>query len=389
MKQTIVPFVDLGAQYLPIRDQINAAIQDVVSRCNFILGEPVEEFERAFARFVRAEFAVGVASGLDALRLGLAALDIGPGDEVIIPANTFIATALAVTAVGAKPVLVDCDSGTYNIDVSRIEAAITPRTRAIIPVHLTGQAADMDPIVDLAKRRGLSVVEDAAQASGTQYKGRYCGSIGEIGCFSFYPGKNLGAFGDGGMVTTNNKALAERLRRLRNYGQQKKYEHVEKGLNSRLDTIQAAILNVNLQHLTGWNDARARHAAEYRAQLSPVEGVSVQQRAPYSNHIYHLFMIETEQRDTLKDYLESHGVQTGIHYPYPIHLLKAYEDLGYTAGDFPETEKLAKTMLSLPMYPAMRAEQVNFVCEKIASFFEESVVKKAESNRVRVAMIGQ
>lgn len=389
MKQTIVPFVDLGAQYLPIRDQINAAIQDVVSRCNFILGEPVEEFERAFARFVRAEFAVGVASGLDALRLGLAALDIGPGDEVIIPANTFIATALAVTAVGAKPVLVDCDAGTYNIDVSRIEAAITPRTRAIIPVHLTGQAADMDPIMDLAKRRGLAVVEDAAQAHGTQYKGRCCGSIGEIGCFSFYPGKNLGAFGDGGMVTTNNKALAERLRRLRNYGQQKKYEHIEKGLNSRLDTIQAAILNVNLQHLTEWNDARARHAAEYRAQLSTVEGVSVQQRAPYSNHIYHLFMVETEQRDALKEYLESHGVQVGIHYPYPIHLLKAYEDLGYAAGDFPETEKLAKTMLSLPMFPAMRAEQVNFVCEKVGAFFETDEVRKAESNRARVAVMGR
>src|SRR5215217_1117555 len=262
-----VPFVDLAAQQASIQTEIGAAIQRVLSECNFVLGPQVEEFERDFARFVGCEHAVGVSNGLDALRLALIAMDIGPADEVILPANTYIATALAVSAVGARPALIDCDPQTCNIDVSLVEPAITPRTKAVIPVHLTGQSADMDPILEVASRHGLYVVEDAAQAHGTLYKGRPCGSIGVAGCFSFYPGKNLGACGDGGMVTTNNSNLAERLHRLRNYGQRAKYEHVEKGLNARLDTLQAAILTVKLRYLRQWNKARAAHAENYKEML--------------------------------------------------------------------------------------------------------------------------
>jgi dTDP-4-amino-4,6-dideoxygalactose transaminase len=366
--QPLVPFVDLVSQYSSIADEVCGAINEVLSRCSFVLGPQVEEFERAFAQFVGVGHAVGVSNGLDALRLSLSALDIGPGDEVILPANTYIATALAVTAVGATPVLVDCDSSTYAIDVTRISSAITPRTRAIIPVHLTGQAADMDPILGLAERHGLRVIEDAAQAHGTRYKGRSCGSMGDTGCFSFYPGKNLGAYGDGGLVTTNDKALAERLRRLRNYGQQQKYEHTEKGLNARLDSVQAAILNVKLKYLNGWNEDRGRHAEAYRSRLEGAEDLRLQTRSAYSTHVYHLFIVETEQRDGLQQYLERQGIQTNIHYPKPIHLQKAYADLGYERGDFPESEKLAAQMLSLPMFPELTEQQIGFVCDNIAMF---------------------
>jgi dTDP-4-amino-4,6-dideoxygalactose transaminase len=370
--QPLVPFVDLVSQYRSIANEVSRAIDNVLARCCFVLGPQVEEFERAFAEFLGVRHAVGVSSGLDALRLSLSALDIGPDDEVILPANTYIATALAVTAVGARPVLVDCDSSTYAIDVTHISRAITSRTRAIIPVHFTGQAADMDPILALANRHGLRVIEDAAQAHGTRYKGRSCGSMGDTGCFSFYPGKNLGAYGDGGLVTTNDQALAERLRRLRNYGQQQKYEHTEKGLNARLDSVQAAILNVKLKYLNGWNEDRARHAEAYRSRLEGTEDLRLQRRAGYSSHVYHLFIIETEQRDALQQYLERQGIQTNIHYPKPIHLQKAYADLGYVAGDFPESEKLAAQMLSLPMFPELTEQQLGFVCDNIAIFLHES-----------------
>jgi dTDP-4-amino-4,6-dideoxygalactose transaminase len=371
-EQTRIPFVDLVAQYRPISTEIHDAIRDVLSHCNFILGAQVEKFEHAFAQFVGVEHAVGVSSGLDALRLALAALDIGPGDEVIVPANTYIATALAVTAVGAKPVLVDCEPRTYMVDVEQIERAITVNTKAIIPVHLTGQSAPMDPILELGAQHGLHVIEDAAQAHGTRYKDRACGAMGIAGCFSFYPGKNLGAYGDGGLVTTNDKAIANRLRCLRNYGQQQKYEHVEKGLNTRLDTIQAAVLNVTLNHLNGWNDARRRHAESYRSGLRGIEDLRFQELAPYSNHIYHLFIIETHDRAELQQYLESRGIQTGIHYPTPIHLQKAYSDLGYAAGDFPHTERLARQMLSLPMYPALTEQNIALVCDTVAAFFSKT-----------------
>jgi dTDP-4-amino-4,6-dideoxygalactose transaminase len=378
-KHPVVPFVDLVAQYKAIASEIEVAVNDVLSRCNFVLGTQVAEFERAFAEFVGCQHAVGVSSGLDALRLALAGLGIGPGDEVIIPANTYIATALAVTAQGARPVLVDCDPSTYTIDINRIERAITARTRAIVPVHLTGQSADMDPILDRAARYGLRVVEDAAQAHGTRYKGRPCGAMGDAGCFSFYPGKNLGAYGDAGLVTTSDRLLADRLRRLRNYGQQQKYEHTEKGLNARLDTIQAAILNVKLKYLAGWNEARARHAASYASRLEGLPGLRLQSCSPASTHIFHLFIVESDRRNGLQKYLEDSGIQTGIHYPKPIHLQTAYQDLGYTLGDFPMTERLADQMLSLPMFPELTEPQIELVCDAVASFLAEARKPKAAS----------
>jgi len=372
----VVPFVDLAAQQASIQSEVGAAIHRVLSECNFVLGPQVGEFEREFARFVGCEHAVGVSSGLDALRLALMAVGIGPGDEVIVPANTYIATALAVSAVGAHPVLVDCDPRTYNIDVGLIEGAVTPRTKAVIPVHLTGQAADMDPILEVAARHGVCVIEDAAQAHGTLYKGRSCGTLGSMGCFSFYPAKNLGAYGDGGMVTTNDPELATRLRRLRDYGQTSKYRHIEKGLNARLDTIQAAILSVKLRHLSRWNKAREGHAKEYRELLCGVGDLGFQQRAPYSTHIYHLFIVETERRDDLREHLDVREIRTGIHYPIPIHLQRAYKDLGYGEGDFPEAERLAKRMLSLPMFPELRREQIERVAEEIEGFFVGGLVRR-------------
>jgi dTDP-4-amino-4,6-dideoxygalactose transaminase len=364
-----IPLVDLATQHARILTEVNAAVQQILSQCNFVLGSEVEEFEKAFAKFIGTEHAIGVSSGLDALRLALMALDVGPEDEVILPTNTYIATALAVSAVGARPVLVDCDSQTYNIDVSLIEPAITPCTRVVIPVHLSGLSADMDPILEVADRHGLYIVEDAAQAHGTLYKGRPCGSIGIASCFSFYPGKNLGACGDGGMVTTNEPRLADRLRSLHNYGQRAKYEHVEKGLNARLDTLQAAILAVKLRYLPQWNEARARHAQKYKEMLTGVGDLVLQKAVPYSTHIYHLFIVETEHRDALRKHLDAAGIHTGIHYPVPIHLQQAYADLGYSKGDFPEAERLAKRMLSLPMFPELCSDQIQQVTDEIRRFF--------------------
>lgn len=372
-----VPFVDLAAQQATIQTEITSAIQRVLSECNFVLGPQVEEFERDFARFVGCEHAVGVSSGLDALRLSLMAVGIGPGDEVILPANTYIATALAISAIGARPVLVDCDPRTYNIDVNLVESAITPHTKAIIPVHLTGQAADMDPILEIAGRHGLTAIEDAAQSHGTLYKGRSCGSLGSMGCFSFYPSKNLGAYGDGGMVTTDDPELAARIRWLRNYGQTAKYRHTEKGLNARLDTLQAAILSVKLRHLPRWNKARAAHAEGYKNLLTGVGDLVFQQQSRYSTHVYHLFIMETEWRDALRKHLDAREIHTGIHYPIPIHLQQAYKDLGYREGDFPETERLTKRMLSLPMFPELRREQIERVAGEIKEFFADVSEEKA------------
>jgi dTDP-4-amino-4,6-dideoxygalactose transaminase len=366
---SLVPLVDLAAQYRRIQADIDAAIKRVLLRSDFILGVEVAEFEQAFAKFIGVEHAIGVSSGLDALRLALMAVDIGPDDEVILPTNSYVATALAVNAVGAKPILVDCDPMTYNIDIARIEPAITPRTRAIIPVHLTGQAADMDPILEIADRYRLEVIEDAAQAHGTLYKGRPAGSLGRLGCFSFYPGKNLGAYGDAGMITTRDESLAERLRRLRNYGQRVKYEHCEKGLNTRLDTLQAAVLKVKLPQLPQWNAARVRHAETYRRLLSGVGDLRFQQPAPYSTHIYHLFILETDYRDPLQKHLAAAGIQTGIHYPTPIHLQPAYADLGHHKGDFPHAEQLADRTLSIPMFPELSKVKLTRVAQAIRAFF--------------------
>jgi dTDP-4-amino-4,6-dideoxygalactose transaminase len=365
----IIPFVDLQTQYRALKPEIDAAVTRVLTDGNFILGRQVEEFEQAFAEFVGCQYGVGVGSGLDALRVALAALGIGPGDEVILPANTYIATALAVSAVGARPVLVDCDPQTYNLDTEQIEAAITPRSKALMPVHLTGQAADMDAVMAVAEKHGLLVIEDAAQAHGTLYKGRPCGSFGAAAGFSFYPGKNLGAYGDGGIVTTNDAQLAEKMRRLRNYGQSRKYYHDEQGLNTRLDTVQAAVLQVKLKYLPEWNAARARNAALYREALAGVGDLRFQQQAPDSTHIYHLFIVETGRRNALAAHLTAANIQNGIHYPIPVHLQQACQDLGYRAGAFPHSERLAGCMLSLPMFPELSEAQIERSANEIKSFF--------------------
>jgi dTDP-4-amino-4,6-dideoxygalactose transaminase len=365
-----VPFFDAVAQQRAVMAETQVAIQDVLDEARFILGPQVGEFERAFAELIGVGHAVGVSSGLDALRLALTALDVGAGDEVILPANTYIATALAVSAVGARPVLVDCDPRTYLIDCGQIGAAVTPRTRAIIPVHLTGQAADMDAVLDLAGAHGLQVVEDAAQAHGATYRGRSCGAMGTLGCFSFYPSKNLGACGDAGIVTTGDGRLADRVRRLRNYGEEAKYHHVEQGTNARLDTLQAAVLSVRLRRLAAWNQARNRHAERYRRLLAGVGDLAFQQQAPGSDHVYHLFVVETGRRDELRRHLHDAGVQTGVHYPVPIHLQRAYEDLGHKPGDFPNAERLAARMLSLPMFPELRPEQLAYVADQVRRFFD-------------------
>jgi dTDP-4-amino-4,6-dideoxygalactose transaminase len=365
-----VPFVDLKAQHQSLRPEIDAAIGRVIDECSFILGSAVTAFEQEFAAFVEARHAIGVADGLDALHLSLDALGIGPGDEVIIPANTFIATALAVSQTGATIRPVDCDPLTQEIDVRRIEEAITPRTKAIMPVHLFGMAADMDPISEIAVRRGLRVVEDAAQAHGTRYKGRACGSLGHLSGFSFYPGKNLGACGDGGMVVTNDDGLAERIRQLRNYGQRVKYVHIEKGVNSRLDALQASILAIKLRHLPAWNAARHRHAQAYRARLAGIGDLGFQQEDPNSTHIYHLFLVQTAHRDALQAHLKAAGVETGIHYPIPVHRQAAYAELGFGEGSFPVAERLANRILSLPMFAELSPEQLDYVCAQVRGFYE-------------------
>lgn len=364
-----IPFVDLAAQHRALEKEILAAIRDSLARCDFILGSAVEEFERAFAAFVETGHAVGVSSGLDALRLALMALDVGPGDEVVLPANTYIATAFAVTSVGARPVLCDCRADTYGIDTRKIEAVLTARTKAILPVHLTGQAADMDEVLDIARRHKLHVVEDAAQAHGTKHRGKPCGSIGIIGCFSFYPGKNLGACGDAGMTTTNDERLAEVMREIRNNGQREKYHHVRQGLNARLDTMQAAILSIKLMHLPDWNAARNRAAAAYRQRLQGVGDLAFQQIAPRSTHVQHLFVVETARRDGLLQHLKSRGVATGVHYPVPVHLQPCYASLGYHLGDFPVAEHLARRMLSLPMFPELDERQIDYIETHVREFY--------------------
>jgi len=365
----IIPFVDLVAQYKSIAGEVDRAFHEVTASAQYILGARVERFEEEFAAFVGVDHAVGVGSGLDALRLGLLALEVGRGDEVILPANTYIATALAVSEVGADVVLVDCDPETYNIDPAAVASALRSRTRALLPVHFTGQAAEMRPLLELAANNSVEVVEDAAQAHGALYEGRPCGSLGKVACFSFYPGKNLGAYGDGGMVTTSDPVVVERTRRLRNYGERAKYDHVVKGVNSRLDGLQAAFLSVKLPHLASWNKARLRHADMYTVELEGVGDLGLQKRSPSSTHVYHLFVVETAERDALRDSLAERGIQTGIHYPIPIHLQEAYSDLRLGPGAFPHAERLAHETLSLPMYPELTEEQIRRVTDAIREFF--------------------
>ncbi len=369
----MIRFVDLAAQHSKLKSELDRAISDVISSSGFILSAAVDQFEQEFARFVGVSHAIGVSNGGDALRLALLALDIGPGDEVIVPANSYIAAALAVSAVGARPVLVDCDPTTYSIDPARVERAVTSRVRAVMPVHLGGQAADMDPILELASRFGLVVVEDAAQAHGARYRDRACGSMGIAGCFSFYPSKNLGALGDGGAVVTSEPRVVERVRRLRNYGQDVKYQHVEKGWNARLDAIQAKVLSVKLPHLEEWNEARRRHAASYRELLMGVGDLVLRREPDDRIDVYHLFMVETDARDALQRYLREHGIETVIHYPVPIHLQPAYAELGHGPDSFPHTERLARRTVSLPMYPELTEEEIREVSSTIREFFDRRV----------------
>lgn len=359
-----VPFVDLSAQYHDIEAEVNAAIQDVIRRTDFILGRDVARFEEEFAAYCEVRHAIGVDSGTSALELALRAYDIGPGDEVITVANTFIATALAIAYAGATPVLVDVDPDTYTMDPARIIDAITPRTRAIMPVHLYGHPVDMDPILTIARQYNLIVIEDACQAHGARYKGRRVGGLGHAAAFSFYPGKNLGAYGDGGMVVTNDDAIADSIRMLRNYGQREKYHHLMVGFNRRLDTIQAAILRVKLRYLDEWNARRRMHAAAYNRLLAETP-IATPVVADYAEPVWHLYVVRAPQRDALHEHLSAQGVSVGMHYPVPVHLQPAFAHLGYQRGDFPITERLADEILSLPMYAELTDDQLVRVADAL------------------------
>jgi len=358
-----IPLVDLKAQYRAIKPEIDAAIQRVLDKTAFILGEEVETFEVAFADYVHAAGAVGVASGTAALHLALLACGIGPGDEVITAAHTFFATAEAISVTGARPVFVDVDPQTYLIDPNRVEDAITPRTRALLPVHLYGQAADMDAMLDIARRHDLWLIEDAAQAHGATYRERRCGSIGHLACFSFYPGKNLGAYGDGGIVTGNDLHLLETIRRLRNHGRAEKYRHDAIGWGYRLDALQAAILRVKLAHLEAWTTARRQRAARYTTLLQNLDVVTPVE-APGNRHVYHLYVIRTPRRDEVLNHLRANGVGAGVHYPIPLHRQPAYRR-DYPDLHLPITEKVAAEVLSLPLYPELTDDQQRYVAETL------------------------
>jgi dTDP-4-amino-4,6-dideoxygalactose transaminase len=368
----MIPLVDLSRQYQNIKDEIDAAISDVVQSCHFVLGEKVEEFERDFAAYCQSSFALGVNSGTSALHLALLAAGVGPGDEVITVSFTFVATAAAIIYTGATPVFVDIDPATCTIDPSKIAAAISPKTKAIIPVHLYGSCADMDPVLELARVHNLIVIEDAAQAHGAEYKGKRAGSFGDLACFSFYPGKNLGAYGEAGAVVTNNDQYVTLIKQLRDQGQSEKYYHDHVGYNYRMEAIQGAVLGVKLRHLDAWNEARRSLAINYRNQL---DGFGQRLLVEHADHtsVHHIFPVFSEQRDDLRRHLEAAGVGTGIHYPIPVHLQRGYRHLGYKAGDLPETERASRQTLSLPMYAELSEDDVAFVTDSIRVFSEQSV----------------
>jgi dTDP-4-amino-4,6-dideoxygalactose transaminase len=363
----MVPFLDLKGQYNTIRDEIRQAIDGVLESCQYALGSEVAAFEKEFAAYCQTQYAVGVNSGTSALHLALLAAGVGPGDEVITVSHTFVATVSAIYYTRATPVLIEIDPVSFTMDPAKIEAAITPRTKVIMPVHLYGQPADMDPILEIAKRRKLIVIEDAAQAHGAEYKGRRCGSMGDMACFSFYPGKNLGAYGEGGAVVTNNAEYNRVIRMLRDWGAEKKYHHVLKGYNYRMEGIQGAVLRVKLRRLQQWNDGRRVNAARY-AELLKGSGVGIPREMPYAHHVYHVYAVRTKQREALQQYLQARQIQSGIHYPIPVHLLEAYRDLGYAKGSLPITEQAADEVLSLPMCAELSAAQLQEVAEAIRGF---------------------
>ena len=363
----MIPFVDLKAQYLSIKDEIDTAIAEVVESCQFVLGEKVEAFESDFADYCQTTYAGGVNSGTSALHLALLASGVKPGDEVITVSYTFVASVAAIRYTGARPVLVDINPNSCTMDPALLEAAITPRTKAIMPVHLYGSCADMDPILEIARRHNLIVIEDAAQAHGAEYKGKRAGSIGDLACFSFYPGKNLGAYGEGGAVVSNDAEYADIISRLRDHGQSQKYHHDEVGYNYRMEGIQGAVLGVKLRHLDDWNSARRKHAAAYRESLADT-GLRLLEEMPYNYSVYHIFPVFTPHRDDLVEHLKSLGIATGSHYPIPVHLQSGYRDLGYKVGDFPHTEQASNEVLSLPMFAELSSEAVTEVCGAIRQF---------------------
>ena len=375
MKNVAVPLLDLKAQYLALKQEIDAAIQRVVESQHFINGPEVTALEEDVAAYCKVDHCIGVSSGTDALLVALMALDVGAGDEVITTPYTFFATAGAVARLGARPVFVDIDRDTFNIRPDAIEAKVTPRTRAVIPVHLFGQCADMDPILAVARKHGLAVIEDAAQAIGSEYKGRRAGGMGTVGCFSFFPSKNLGAFGDGGAVTTRDTALAGRIRCLRGHGSNPKYYHKVVGGNFRLDTLQAAVLQVKLRHLDSWTELRQQHAAFYdqafrKAGLtgSLVETPKVVQ----SRHIFNQYVVRFSQRDAVRDHLKQMQVGTEIYYPVPMHLQECFAGLGHKPGDFPESEAAAASTLALPIYPELTAAMQQRVVDAVVNYYQSA-----------------
>jgi dTDP-4-amino-4,6-dideoxygalactose transaminase len=372
----MIPFLDLKAQYRSIKAEVNEAITRVIEDCSFILGDAVESFEAEFARFCQAEFALGVNSGTSAIHLALVTAGVKPGDEVITVSHTFVATGAAIRNRVATPVLVEIEPRSYNLDPARLEAAITPRTRVIMPVHLYGQCADMDPILEIARRHDLIVIEDAAQAHGAEYKGKRAGSMGALACFSFYPGKNLGAYGEGGAVVTRDPELYKLAKMLRDHGSSRKYHHELVGYNYRLEGIQGAVLGVKLRYLDDWNAARRDHANTYRRLLAGA-GVGLPEEMEYGRPAYHIFPVFTPSRDRLQEHLKAEGIQTGIHYPIPVHLQPAHLDLGYGPGDFPITERAADETLSLPMFAELTMGQMETVAESISRFQERAVDAQA------------
>ena len=378
--KTKVPFFDLSAQFKSIEGEIKSALDEVFQNQQFILGSKVQALEEAIAQYCRSRYAVGVASGSDALLLSLMALGIGTGDEVLLPPFTFFATAGSISRLGAIPVFVDIDQETYNIDTSKIEEKITSKTKAIIPVHLFGQCADMNPLLKIAKEKRLFVIEDAAQALGAEYKpkagsdGRRAGQIGDLGCFSFYPTKNLGAFGDAGMVVTDNSGWAEKVRLLRVHGSQPKYFHKQIGINSRLDTLQAAILLVKFKYLEKWTTERQRKAERYRSLfqdlLSSVKGFKLPTIQYQNRHIFHQYVIRVPERDRLKQLLSEEGIGTDIYYPVPLHLQECYSFLKYQRGDLPVSEKASEEVLALPIYPELTEDQQIAVVDRIKAFYK-------------------
>jgi dTDP-4-amino-4,6-dideoxygalactose transaminase len=361
--QMKVPFLDIKSQNEPLREEISKAIQEVIDEAAFAGGPFVVRFEADFADYCDCPHAIGVGSGTEALWLSLLALGVGPGDDVLTVPNSFMATAEAITYCGARPVFVDVDERTYTMDPSALEKGITPRAKAIIPVHLFGQSADMDPILEIGRDHGLSVVEDACQAHGAEYKGRKVGTLGDAGCFSFYPGKNLGAFGEAGAIVTRDEVLDRKIRILRDHGQVRKYHHTMVGWNCRMDGIQAAVLRIKLRHLEAGNQLRRSHAAQYDQSFDNLEEVIRPAKAESVQHVYHIYAIRVQERDEVMRFLAEKGIGSGVHYPVPIHLQEAYRSLGYVNGDFPIAERCATEFISLPMFPELTPNQVNVVVE--------------------------